>query len=111
MTSNEQANRGWDRMLAHAHKYRVFLVIAIPVLILLWILMLISIVSIRGQPVHADNTYYLDDHGSHIPVTKAGYEAAIARQQTIFAAGGAMFLLVSIGLTVPLDPKQTFVSA
>lgn len=111
MTSNEQANRGWDRMLAHADKYRVFLVIAIPVLILLWILMLISIVSIRGQPVHADNTYYLDDHGSHIPVTKAGYEAAIARQQTIFAAGGAMFLLVSIGLTVPLDPKQTFVSA
>ena len=109
MTSNEEANRGWGRMLAHAHKYRVFLVIGIPVVILLWILMLISIVSIQGQPVHAGTEYYLDDHGSHIPVTKAGYEAAIAKQQTIFAAGGAMFLLVSIGLTVTFDPKQTSV--
>jgi NADH:ubiquinone oxidoreductase subunit 3 (subunit A) len=111
MTSNEQAKRWWDRMLAQAHKYRVLLAIGIPVLILLWILTLISIVSIQGQPVHSGNTYYPDDHGSHIPVNKAGYEAAIAKQQTIFAAGGTMFLLVSIGMTVTFDPKQTSVPA
>lgn len=105
MTSNEEAKRGWHLTKALAHKYRVILAIGIPALILLWILALISIVSIQGQPVHAGNKYYLDDHGSQIPVTKAGYEAAVAKQQTIFAAGGTMFLLVSVALTMTFDPK------
>jgi hypothetical protein len=107
MISNVEAKRGWQLTMALVHKYRVILAIGIPALILIWILALISIVSIQGQPVHAGNRYYLDDHGSEIPVTKAGYEAAVAKQQTIFAAGGTMFLLVSVGLTVTFDPKHT----
>jgi hypothetical protein len=106
ITSNEEANRGWERIWGEVHKYRVYLAIGIPLLVLLWILTMISIVSIQGQPVHSGDRYYLDDHGSHIPVTKAGYEAAFAKQQTIFAAIGTMFLLVSVGMTVTYDPKQ-----
>jgi hypothetical protein len=106
MTTNEEANRGWEPMWAQVHKYRVYLAIGIPVLIVMWILMTFSIGSIQGQPVHAGNQYYLDDHGYHIPVTEAGYENAVAKQETIFAAGGTMFLLVSVGLTATFNPKQ-----
>jgi len=107
MTTNEEANRGWDQMWAQAHKYRVGLAIAIPVVILMWILMMFSIVSIQGQPVHAGNQYYLDDHGSHIPVTEAGYEDAVAKQQRIFSAGGTAFLIVALGMTLTFDPKKS----
>lgn len=112
MTTNREANRGWDQIWAQAHKYRVGLAIAIPVVILMWILMMFSIVSIQGQPVHAGSQYYLDgdDHGSHIPVTQAGYEDAVAKQQRIFAAGGTAFLIVALGMTLTFNPRRDLVS-
>lgn len=106
ITTNEEANRGWNEMMAQLHKYRIALAVAIPVVILMWILMMISIASSQGQPVHAGNHYYLDDHGSHIPVSKAGYESAISQQQRIFSAGGTAFMIVALGMTLTYDPKK-----
>lgn len=111
MTTNEEANRSWDRMRQQAHKYRVLLAIGVPVLIVTWVLALYFIISIGGQPEHVGNRYYLDDHGSHIPVTKAGYENAVAKQELIFAAAGTMFLLGSAGLTLSFSPKERVNSA
>jgi hypothetical protein len=106
MTSNEEANRSWTELGVQIHRYRVILAIGIPVIILMWILGLFSIVSLHGQPVHSGNQYYLDDHGSHIPVTKSEYEHAVAQQERIFAAGGTGFLIVAAGLTLSFDPKS-----
>ena len=75
----------------------------------MWILMMVSIVSIQGQPVHAGGQYYLDDHGSHIPVTQAGYEDAVAKQQRIFAAGGTAFLIVALGMTLTFNPRRDLI--
>ena len=82
------------------------LVIGIPVLIVMWVLMGYSIVSIQGQPEQVGNHYYLNDHGSEISVTQAGYENAVAKQELIFAAAGTMFLVVSAGLTLTFDPNR-----
>lgn len=110
-TSNEDANQASAQMWAKVRKYQVLLAIGIPMVIAMWALTLYSIFSIGGQPEHVGNHYYLDDHGSHVPVTKAGYENAVAKQELIFAAGGMMFLLVSAGLTLTFDPKGTVSSA
>jgi hypothetical protein len=106
MTTNTEANRGWTQMLVKFHKYRAFLVIGVSVVILMWIVMMISIVTLPGQPERAGNRYYLDDHGSHVPVTKAGYESAVAKGERMFAAGATAFLVIAAGMTLTYDPKK-----
>jgi hypothetical protein len=49
-----------------------------------WLVALVSILSIRGQPTISAGHYYLDNHGSMIAVTRAGYEHALVLQQRIF---------------------------
>jgi hypothetical protein len=107
MTSNAEAKRAWNDMWVQVRKYRVILVIGIPVLIVMWVLMGYSIVSIQGQPERVGNHSYLNDHGSEIPVTQAGYENAVAKQELIFAAAGTMFLVVSAALTLTFDPNRS----
>jgi hypothetical protein len=105
-TSNDEANRAWAQLFKQAYRYRVLLIIGIPLVIVMWALMLYSVTSLQGQPEHVGNHYFLTDHGSEITVNKAGYASAIAKQQLLFAAGGSMFLIVSAGMTLTFDPKR-----
>ncbi len=48
-----------------------------------WIVPMASIVSIGGHPTVKSGQYFLDDHGSLIPVTRAEYDHALVLQQYI----------------------------
>jgi hypothetical protein len=63
-----------------------------------------SVVTLRGQPTHDQAGYYLNDHGNRIPVTRSGYDAAVAKQDRLFAAGATVFLLGACGMTM-YQPK------
>jgi hypothetical protein len=56
-----------------------------------WLMGITSITSIGGQPTVSGGHYYLNDHGSLIPVTKAGYEHALVLQQRIFTGIPSIF--------------------
>lgn len=105
--TNADYNRAWAALGQSVHRYRVVLAIAVPVVILLWATMMISITSLQGQPIHAGNVYFLDDHGSHIPVSQASYEAAVAQEERIFPAGGTIFLIVAAFMSGLFDPDRT----
>lgn len=107
MRSTKELNRSWAYFGSQTHKYRVQLAVAVPVVALMWIIGVISIASSQGQPVHSGNRYYLDDHGSHVSVSRAGYENAIANQERLFAAGGTGFLVVAAAMTMTFDPKKS----
>ena len=62
--------------------------------------------GLQGQPEHDTTGYYLDDHGSHIPVSRAEYENDLAVQDRGFAAVATMFLLVAGVITKAGDPKS-----
>jgi hypothetical protein len=106
MGASRNAKPTWPQLGAELSKYRNQLAVVIPLLIVLWAIAIFSIVSLRGQPVHAGDRYYLDDHGSLIPVSQTGYEEATAKQQRIFAAGGTAVLIIAGGLTLTFDPTR-----
>jgi hypothetical protein len=56
-----------------------------------WLVLMSSITSIGGQPTMSGGHYYLNDHGSLIPVSKAAYEHGLVLQQRIFTLGPAIF--------------------
>ena len=105
-TAYQEGARIWADVWANLRRYQGLLAVVIPLIIGLWLVMMFSITSSQGQPEHDGNHYYLDDHGSHIPVTKAGYEYAVAVGERGFAAAGTLFLLMSVGITLGFDPKQ-----
>jgi hypothetical protein len=97
--SNAYYNQMWANLFAAARRYRRLLAVAVPLVVVLWALMMASIVTSQGQPEHVGSSYYLDDHGLHIPVSRAGYYHALAVQDRLFACGSTLFLLVALGLT------------
>ncbi len=56
-----------------------------------WLVLMASIGSIGGQPTMSGGRYYLDNHGTTLPVTKAAYEHSLLLQQRIFTLGPSMF--------------------
>lgn len=55
------------------------------------LVLMASIGSIGGKPTMSGGRYYLDNHGSLTPVTKAAYEHALVLQQRIFTLGPSVF--------------------
>ena len=105
--SNKDMNESWSDFGSQLLKYRSPLAIAVPLVALMWIVGFISIISSQGQPEHSGDHYYLDDHGTHIVVTRSGYERAIAQQERIFAAGGTTFLIVAAAMTLSFTPEKS----
>ena len=97
--TNEDYNRAWKGVFDFARRYRTLLLVGVLVVIGLWVSMISTIPTLQGQPTHDSTGYYLNDHGSHIPVSKAGYEKAVAAQDRLFAAGATLFLVVAGALT------------
>ena len=97
--TNEDYDRAWRGVFDFAKRFRMLLFVAVPVVIGLWVSMISTMPTLQGQPTHDSTGYYLDDHGSHIPVSKAGYDRAIAAQDRLFAAGATLFLVVAGALT------------
>lgn len=103
--TNADYNQIWTDIGYIIKKYRNILFVAVPTIGGLWIMMMISIVTLQGSPMHVGNQHYLDDHGSHIPVSQSGYENALAAQDRGFAAGATLSLCVAGPLTMF---KRTF---
>ena len=98
--TNADYTRAWAGAFGFARRYKALLFVAIPVVIGMWAVMMSSITTLQGQPEHDQVGYFLNDHGSRIPVTKAGYEAALAKQDRLFAAGATLFLILAGVMTV-----------
>jgi hypothetical protein len=87
-------------------RWREFLAGLPPVLVVgftvlfvgVWLAEMSSITGIGGQPTMSGGRYYLDHHGSLVPVTKAAYEHALMLQQRIFTLGPSVFF--ALGLLV-----------
>lgn len=97
--TNEDYNRMWSPFLDASKRHKGTLLLAVIIVGSLWAIMMSSIATLRGQPEHDQAGYYLNDHGSRVPVSRAGYEAALAKQDRLFAAGATIFLAVAAGLT------------
>lgn len=67
--TNADFNRTWQTIFAFAKRYRVLLMVAVPVVVGMWATMLSTMPTLQGQPEHDQAGYYLDDHGSRIPVS------------------------------------------
>lgn len=103
--TNEDYNRMWAPFLTALKRHKGLLLFAVAVVGGLWAIMMSSILTIQGQPGHDQAGYYVNDHGSRIPVSHAGYEAALAKQDRLFAAGATLFILVAGALTA-YRPQQ-----
>lgn len=98
--SNADFNRMWAPAFDFAKRYRMLLLVAVPVAVGLWATKLSTMPSLQGQPGHDQAGYYLYDHGSGMPVSRAGYERALAAQDRLFADGATLFLVVAGVMTV-----------
>lgn len=107
--TNADFNRGWQNLFDFAKRYRLVLMVAVPVVIWMWATMMSTMPTLQGQPEHDKAGYYLNDHGSRIPVSRNGYERALAAQNRLFASGATMFLIVAGVITAygpkPRDPE------
>jgi hypothetical protein len=61
-----------------------------------WLVLVSSIADIGGQPTMSGGRYYLDDHGTLIPVTHAAYQRALVLQQRIFTLGPSVFFALGV---------------
>jgi hypothetical protein len=66
-----------------------------------WLVLMLSITSISGQPTMNGGHYYLNDHGSLLAVTKAAYEHALVLQQRIFTLGPSVFFALGVLVHYP----------
>lgn len=105
--TNEDYNRMWAPFLDTLKHHKWRLLVTAGLVGGLWVIMMSSIVTIQGQPGHDQAGYYLGDHGSRIPITRAGYEAALDKQDRIFASGATLFLVVAGALTAYTPPGKT----
>jgi hypothetical protein len=55
-----------------------------------------SITQIRGQPERHGGHYFLNDHGSLIPVSHAGYQHGLIYQQRIFTLIPSLFFACAV---------------
>jgi hypothetical protein len=90
-------------------RWREFLAGLPPALILGFIVLFVgawaiggsAISSIAGQPTISGGHYFLNDHGTLIPVTKAAYEHALVLQQRIFTLGPSVFFALGVLVHYP----------
>jgi hypothetical protein len=61
-----------------------------------WLVMMVSIGSVGGQPTMSGGRYHLNNHGTFIPVTKAAYEHALVLQQRIFTLLPSVFFAFGV---------------
>jgi hypothetical protein len=66
-----------------------------------WLVLMLSIGSIGGQPTMSGGRYYLNDHGTFIPVTRAAYRHALVLQQRIFTLGPSVFFALGVLVHYP----------
>lgn len=86
--TNADFNRSWRNAFDFLKRYRIMLMIAVPVVIGPWATMMSTMPTLQGQPEHDQAGYYLNDHGSRIPVSRAGYEQAVAAPGSAVLVGG-----------------------
>ncbi len=72
--------------------------------IVAWFVALTSILHIGGQPKEVHGHYYLNDHGSLIPVTHSEYLHALVLQQRIFTLIPAVFYALGVIVNWPAGP-------
>jgi hypothetical protein len=102
----ERGRLRWRQMLAGLTELPVALVVAFIVLfVAVWLILMASITSIGGQPTMSGSHYYLNDHGTLIPVTRAAYRHALVLQQRIFTLGPSVFF--ALGVLVHYPRRQT----
>lgn len=98
--TNEYYNRRWDHFRRTLRSVPPALRYGIPLAaVLLWGSMMFGITSLQGQPEIHNGRYFLNDHGSLIPVDRAGYEHGLALQERLFASGATLFLGFAAVLT------------
>lgn len=102
--TNADFNRSWQSLFDFLKRYRTILMVAVPVVVGLWATALFTMPTLRGQPEHDQAGYYLNDHGSRIPVSRSQYDRAVAAQDRLFAAGATIFLIVA-GMMTAYRPE------
>jgi hypothetical protein len=77
-----------------------------------WVVGLVSILQIGGAPTVVHGQYFLNDHGTLIPVTYNGYRHALVLQQRIFTSIPGAFYALGIVMNWPImGPSVPSVSA
>jgi hypothetical protein len=108
--TNQYDDGGWDQLRLTLRSLPSALRYGIPVAaIFLFASMMFGIASLQGQPEIHNGRYFLDDHGSLIPVDHAGYEHGRALQERLFVSGATLFLGFAAMLTtwpVPTDGRD-----
>src|SRR5207249_3592669 len=64
-----------------------------------------SILQLDGQPTHQHGHYFLNNHGSLMPVTRSMYEHALVLQQRIFTCIPSVFYALGVLVNAPLVGK------
>jgi hypothetical protein len=64
--------------------------------VVVWGIGLYSILHIGGQPEQRGDYYFLNDHGSMIPVTRAAFRHALVLQTRIFTLVPSMFFAIAV---------------
>ena len=65
-------------------------------LVVAWLVLLVSISQIGGQPTMSGSHNYLNDHGDFIPVTRGVYCHALVLRQPIFTLVPAVFFALGV---------------
>ena len=105
--ANQYDDRGWDQLRLTLRSLPSALRYGIPVAaIFVLASMMFGITSLQGQPEIHNGRYFLDDHGSLIPVDHAGFEHGLALQERLFASGATLFLGFAAVLTTGPLPRD-----
>lgn len=69
-----------------------------------WILGVLTIPSIGGQPTKVDGRYFLNNHGTYTPVSHAAYLHAVALAQRLFSIIPSVFYALAVIVNYPSRP-------
>lgn len=97
------ARRTWKKELRATIRERIPATVRnviVTVFVAAWLAAMSGILSAKGQPERHHGHYYANDHGSLIPLTKAGYDHQVAVEHRGFSAIAVAFYAITVGLVM-----------
>lgn len=89
----------WREMVAEVPP--VFVAAAVILLAGAWLVSMASLLRLGGQPTMSGGHYYLNDHGTLLPVRRAAYEHARVLEERIFTLGPSIFFTLGVLVHYP----------
>jgi hypothetical protein len=66
-----------------------------------WLVGVVTITSIGGQPTKVDGRYFLNNHGTYTPVSHAAYLHAVGLTQRLFSIIPSVFYALGVIVNYP----------